>query len=186
MAGKLPHIEEEGLERRQIAWELRCKGYTYEKIGQELGGISPPAVSKMLAKSRAEFREHFLADMKQITDELASTYMWAMDEARQAWRDSRDRPSMDNPHGEAKHLANFMEAGAHIRKIYGLDKPIKVQAEHKGEVKFKKFTLTIPNANQLTNPVENPASSEEKLKDDTGSVNLRTPVDVPETESSDL
>ncbi len=181
MAGKLPHIEEEGLERRQIAWELRCKGYTYEKIGQQLGGISPAAVSKMLSKSRAEFREHFLEDMKQITDELAAAYMWAMNEAQEAWSDSRENATIDNPHGEPKHLSNFMEAGAHIRKIYGLDKPTKIQAEHKGEVRLKKFTLTIPNANQLTNPV-----IEEKLKDDARSVNLRAPMDVPETEPSNL
>lgn len=160
--GKANHISEVSLQRRRRAWEMRCQGYTLQKIAEAIG-ISFQCVAKALNKAQTEFQFDFSEDMKREKDMSAQQYMWAMNESRQAWENSKSLiPEDSNRYGDPRHLNNFMNAGKAIRDIYSLDSPVKTKTTHDGQVSLSEFTLDIPNANKLNDAGTDISKSELK------------------------
>lgn len=144
--------KEVALERRRKAWALRQRFYTYEEIGKELK-VTPQAVQRMLARMHAGYQRRHLEDIDRIKTEQIAEHEHLAHEAFQAWERSKaagkavkrktkslggnESPRIDlgvmeetkdikDQYGDPRYLDMAMKAKQAIRKIVGLDAPIKI------------------------------------------------------------
>lgn len=110
--------KELSLDRSKVAWGLRIKGWSQEKIADALG-VSQSAISKMLSKSTKKFAEAYLLDIKNVKDEQVAQLEYVAHQAIAAWEGSRGISD-----GDPRFLQAFMQAKEHIRKIVGADSPV--------------------------------------------------------------
>lgn len=132
--------KELSLNRSKLAWDLRVKGWSQEKIANELG-VSQSAISKMLLKSTKKFSEAYLLDIKNVKNEQIAQLEYVAYQAIVAWDSSRDAAEFD-----PRFLQIFMQAKEHIRKIIGADAPVKLETKGTADiVGASTITVYIPD-----------------------------------------
>lgn len=109
--------KERSINREKIAWELRVKGWSQDKIADALQ-VSQAAVSKMLAKSTKKYSAAYLSEIKNIKDEQVAQLEYVAHQAIAAWESSRNQSD-----GDSRYLQAYMQAKSDIRKIVGADSP---------------------------------------------------------------
>jgi DNA-binding transcriptional LysR family regulator len=159
MPGNAP-AREVSRQREQDAWTLRQEGRTEAAIAERLG-VSQPAVSKMLRRVEDRVLKDLTKEVGRTKARQTAQLEWAASQAARAWeRSLEDAVSVKESvapigpkdaqserevgveterttrgqSGNPALLAQFREALADIRKIWGLDAPTKVAAtDDKGE-----------------------------------------------------
>jgi hypothetical protein len=76
------------LHRKRRAWELHMKFYSHQEIADDLG-MSLHAVTKMLCRLFAEFKQTFIHDVEQIQIEHIAHLKTIAREAMTAWEVSK-------------------------------------------------------------------------------------------------
>lgn len=126
------------LERDRKIWELRQRFYTYEAIGLELG-ISKKSVCVRLSRLTKRYRDRHLDDVDRIKTEQIAEHEHLAHEAYQAWERSKNELKKFNDadldhdqhvNGDPRYLDMVMKAKQAIRKIVGLDAPIKIDNKY--------------------------------------------------------
>jgi len=157
-----PKTDQEVLADEDKAWHLRTRGWTQQRIGDELG-VCQQTVSVMLKRASAKFHERFMQDMKVVKDEQVAQLSLVADEALQGWFKSKETkkrnvtklkpgrgknkdPYIDSKSvsefeacGDTKYLTEFRKALEDIRKILGADAPLQI-TQVPNEVDLSRFS----------------------------------------------
>lgn len=150
-------------QREDRAWELRSNGWSQARIAAELG-ITQQAVSLLLKRLAKQFAKEFKKRVEEIKGEQTAQLEFLVDEALQEWERSKSdaekksvksgRCQLDrdgNPVdlddevtqttegrlADPRYLQQARDGMGDIRKIWGVDAPVKTETEQKvsGEVK---------------------------------------------------
>lgn len=118
MAGRPKLPKSLTIEREKQVWDMRIRGATYERIGENLG-ITPMAVGKILVRLHKRYRDQHMQDISLLKSEQLSVLSHIEDEAMQAWeRNDRIDPS---------YLKVVIQAAADKRKVMGIDCPTRTE-----------------------------------------------------------
>lgn len=142
---------EKTMSDENVAWQMRSKGETQQKIAEVLG-INQATVSKMLSRARKVYHVNFVKNVKQVQCENIALYNGIISEAMTQWKKSIDEPDYENaPHGNPEFLKTALKASERLAKALGTDAPAQTVNKNvnKNENKITSFTLEIPNANKL-------------------------------------
>ena len=178
------------LARRMKAWELRLRGYTYERIAKELG-ISSAAVCKIMQRLTKKYAERHTADIDRVKADQVAAHEEVAFEAFQAWERSkeaakifREKKAVDsngqsfgvsertmesrNQDGDPQYLQVYMKAKENIRKIIGADAPIKSDVRYSeldslSDDELRKEAAAALNATTAENFEGNNSSEEESI-----------------------
>ena len=123
-------LAEETREREQRAWELRCRGWTHERISRELG-VDCSTVTKSLKRANdralADLKDKIDAHKTEQTAQLRSQYQQTI----RAWELSckvDEATGLPTAVGDVDFLEEARAIQKDIRSIWGLDAPTKVAA----------------------------------------------------------
>lgn len=120
-------------------WKLWVSGWTQEAIAQKYN-ISQPRVSQIIATVRALIPEtdraeliskevEFLGVMRREAMELATSPLPpAFDQKGYPLVDPVTKEVIRDASGRVQAMKLAMDAQAHLRKLLGLDQPLKVEA----------------------------------------------------------
>ena len=135
-----------------IAWDLRQKMWTQERIAKHLG-MSQTGVADLLKRIGADYRKNHLASVEAIKEQQISQLESIADESMQAWEKSKGEhksktlrqsiskdssgkttkkdngnivQSVEDQNGDPRYLTVAMKAKEDIRKIIGADAPTKI------------------------------------------------------------
>ncbi len=131
-------------ERERRAWELRQQGWTHARIAVELG-LDPSTITKMLARIRKRYLAEIQDQVEAETIEQVAQLRFIVDEAMQAWLASKEasksvaqkkKPGqgaggdeittrVQDQDGDPRYLGTAMSALGDIRKILGVDAPVR-------------------------------------------------------------
>lgn len=147
MAGKPRIPKEVTLENERRAWALRQKMWTHERIAQELG-LERTTVTMMLKRIGNRHLKTIQDEVASIRAEQLDQLSYIADEAMQAWESSKapsksasktskkrtsggagddeTRVETKERDGNPAYFTAAMKALEDIRKLLGLDAPIKV------------------------------------------------------------
>src|SRR5436309_1140825 len=96
--------KERSLNREKVAWELRVKGWSQDKIADALQ-VSQAAVSKMLAKSTKKYSDAYLLEIKHVKDVQVAQLEYVAHQAIVSWESSRCQGD-----GDPRYLQAYMQA----------------------------------------------------------------------------
>lgn len=136
------------MEREQIAWDLRQKCWTHERIAKHLG-VTQPSVTRMLNRLTEKYAKELMDKIKVVKADQVRQLEAIADEAMQQWELSKKPYNMTSVKRIIDHDGNLSEAGEHtesnvekkgdpkhllvllkakedIRKIMGANAPIKI------------------------------------------------------------
>lgn len=133
-----PKSDQEVLADEDKAWHLRTRGWTQQRIGDELG-VCQQTVSVMLKRASAKFHERFMQDIKVVKDEQVAQLSLVADEALQGWFNSKKKVKNKISCGDTKYLTEFRKALEDIRKILGADAPLQI-TQVPNEVDLSRFS----------------------------------------------
>lgn len=143
-------------EREQQSWALRQRGFTHQRIADQLG-LDRSTITKMLgrlsarvnAKLGQEITEHKMAQLEQLS--------FIIDECMQAWERSKESQKSvskkttdagkltgrkaeeilmqtEDQDGNIRYITEARAAMADIRKILDIDAPIRNKQEISGVI----------------------------------------------------
>lgn len=144
---------EEARQHEARAWELRMIGYTHDRIAEELN-MKRSSVTKILARVRKRVQSKLDSDVEQHHSEQIARLNRIYYEAMHAWENSKQTSKtvskrrtgagtvpvegeigvgqeevtikLQDEDGDPRYLNAAMAALSDLRKIQGLDMPIKV------------------------------------------------------------
>lgn len=120
----------EAREREQRAWSLTLRGRTQDEVARELG-ISQPTVSKILARVEARVSADLASDAQNHRLRQSARLEYLYREAVDAWEFSKPTASVPRHTaavGDRRFLAEARSLLADLRRLWGLDAPVKVEA----------------------------------------------------------
>lgn len=148
------------LQRRNDAWELRCRGWSQMRIARELG-VSQATVSRDLAWSAERSLSNLDALVEQTKREHVGQLERVIDEAMQGWESSKQTSrtvsktvkrkgaseeeteeetittKVQERAGDVRYLKTAMDAMTDIRRILGADAPLSL------DIGFEDIDATI-------------------------------------------
>lgn len=126
-------------QRAARAWSLRCQGRTHQQIADDLG-VTRQAVAKMLERESDRYLKECGADVarhKAAQDAILNETLSALLES---WRSSLPAPGgppasphSRNPWGDPRYVEQARGVLADLRKLWGLDAPVRTQSEVTGK-----------------------------------------------------
>jgi len=130
--------------REKSIWELRQKGYTHQRIADEVG-LERSAVTKILQRLSARVVEKLDGLAKEQLTTQIDRLEFIADEMFQAWQKSKEAQKSvskktgsggeqltiqtEDQDGNIRYLVEARAAMADIRKILGLDAPLRQEHE---------------------------------------------------------
>ncbi|MDR3477646.1 MAG: hypothetical protein P4M14_06415 [Gammaproteobacteria bacterium] len=121
------------LERERRAWRLRQQCFTQERIAEELN-ITQSAVSQILKRLCTRYAEENIYEIGQAKIEQIVQLEHIASEAMQAWEASKLIGG-----GNSRYLNVVMKAKDDIRKVLGIEAPIKAELNSM-ELEIKNFS----------------------------------------------
>ena len=146
---------EEARQHEARAWELRMIGYTHDRIAEELN-MKRSSVTKILARVRKRVQSKLDSDVEQHHSEQIARLNRIYYEAMHAWENSKQTSKtvskrrtgagtvpvegeanlsggqeevtikLQDEDGDPRYLTAAMAALSDLRKIQGLDMPVKI------------------------------------------------------------
>lgn len=121
-------------ERERQAWSLTQRGRTQGEIATELG-ITQPSVSKILARLEQRVLGELAGSVQELELRQAARLEYLYREAVDAWESSKPLSAVDGSAaaerrapGDRRFLAEARTVLADLRRLWGLDAPVKVEA----------------------------------------------------------
>lgn len=132
-------------ERERRSWDLRQKGWTHERIAVELN-LERSTVSKILGRVSKRYNDHIIEAMAEERATQVARLNLIVDESMRAWERSKTptkkarkqhtgtavgtgtelvETRLEDRDGDPRYLDTAMKAMADIRRILGLDAPLK-------------------------------------------------------------
>lgn len=126
------------LDRESTAWELRCKGYTHERIARRIG-VTRRAVGLILDRVEKRELKRLAASVERQKVTQTGQLEHVVDESLRAWRKSKqprnrvvasganpksediEKTEVVDQTGDPRYLAAAMEAMDRIRDLWGLN-----------------------------------------------------------------
>lgn len=152
------------LARRQEVWDLRCQGWTQQRIADQLE-VNQSTISRDLAFMRERVMDRMEEDIVQTKVEQVWQLEYMINELFEAWRKSKEaarsvsrmkdegggsgfiakgkggertNTTVSDRTGKVSYLREARNAMADIRKILGADAPIKIApTDPSGKEQFK-------------------------------------------------
>lgn len=159
----------EAREHERRAWELRCKGWTYQRIAAEIK-VDQSAVCKILRRTSDRVLAELGEDVKARKVEQTAQLEHVADECLQAWERSKQahkrvRQTKAGGEGEATvvqeasdqcgdvaYVEQWRAIQADIRKIWGLDAPTKSEHSGPGGLPLAISFIEVPRDDQPVPP----------------------------------
>lgn len=138
-------------ERERVSWDLRQRGWTHERISVELN-LERSTVSKILNRVSKRYNDHIIEAMAEERATQVARLNLIVDESMRAWERSKAAKKLarkqqtgssgsgtgspvrssevvetrlEDRDGDPRYLDTAMKAMADIRRILGLDAPLK-------------------------------------------------------------